>query len=156
MSTVSSPFLLIGIGNEYRGDDGAGLAICRELKRRALAGASVIACASDGAVLLEMLKTANRVILIDAVSSGARAGTIYRFDALAEHIPLRFSFQSTHSLGVAEAVGLARTLDQLPPYLIVYAIEGKNFTTGVGLSPEVEEAAQQVVELVIREVQDTP
>ena len=155
MSTVSSPFLLIGIGNDYRGDDGAGLAICRELKKRELAGAQVIECASDGAALMEMLKTANRVILIDAVSSGASAGTIYRFDALAEQIPLRFSFQSTHSLGVAEAIGLARALDQLPPYLVVYAIEGKNFTMGIGLSPEVEEAAQQVVELVIREVHET-
>ena|SRR5450759_1707904 len=154
MSTVSSPFLLIGIGNDYRSDDGAGLAICRELKKRELAGAPVIECASDGTALMEMLKTANRVILIDAVSSGASAGTIYRFDALAEQIPLRFSFQSTHSLGVAEAIGLARALDQLPPYLIVYAIEGKDFTTEVGLSPEVEEAVQQVVELVIREVQD--
>ena len=155
MSTVSSPFLLIGIGNDYRGDDGAGLAICRELKKRELAGAQLIECASDGAALMEMLKTANRVILIDAVSSGARAGTIYRFDALTEHIPLHFSFQSTHSLGVAEAIGLARALDQLPPYLVVYVIEGKDFAMGVGLSPGVEEAAQQVVELVIHEVHDT-
>ena len=94
------------------------------------------------------------VILIDAVSSGAPPGTLYRFDALTQPMPGRYSFHSTHAFGVAEAIELARALHVLPPNLIVYAIEGKNFATGVGLSPEVEQAVQRVVEQVTREVQD--
>ncbi len=37
---------------------------------------------------------------------------------------------------------------------MVYVIEGKNFATGMGLSPEVEKALQQVVEQLTREIQD--
>jgi len=145
--------LLIGIGNEYRGDDDAGLAAMRALKAKGLPGTHFKECTGDGADLIETWRKAQMVILIDAVSSGAPPGTIYRFDALTQPMPARSSFHSTHAFGVVEAIELARTLNALPPYLIIYAIEGKNFATGMGLSPEVEQAVQQVVEKVTREVQ---
>jgi hydrogenase maturation protease len=79
--------------------------------------------------------------------------TIYRFDALRQQLPASYSFSSTHAFGVAEAIQLARALDQLPASLIVYGIEGKKFVAGTELSPEVERAVQEVVELVEREMQ---
>ncbi len=145
--------LLIGIGNEYRSDDGAGLAAIRALKARELPDTRVIESPSDGAELMELWKTAARVILIDAVSSGAESGTIYRFDAHAQPMPACLSFLSTHAFGLAGAIELARVLDQLPSCLVVYAIEGQNFSTGTGLSREVEQAVQKVVEKVACEVQ---
>ena len=39
MPTISPPILLIGIGNEYCSDDGAGLAVCRALKTKGFPGA---------------------------------------------------------------------------------------------------------------------
>ncbi len=53
-----------------------------------------------------------------------------------------------------QAIGLACSLGQLPPHLIVYAIEGKNFTAGTDLSSEVENAMREVVEKVMGEVQE--
>jgi hydrogenase maturation protease len=148
------PILLIGIGNEYRSDDSVGLTAIRALKTHELPDdILLIECSGDGAELIEMWSTARVVILIDAVSSGAKPGTIYRFDALTQPIPAQLSFQSTHAFSVAEAIELARVLDQLPPSLIVYAIEGKNFSTGVGLSSEVKNAMCKVVEQVRDEVQ---
>jgi hydrogenase maturation protease len=85
------------------------------------------------------------VILIDAVSSGGRPGSIYRFDAHKQPLPSRFFHYSTHAFGVAEAVELAKTLGQLPQSLIVYGIEGKCFDVGVGLTGEVENAIGDVV-----------
>jgi hydrogenase maturation protease len=63
-----------------------------------------------------------------------------------------FSFHSTHAFGVAETIGLAQALQQLRLSLIVYAIKGRNFSAGIGLSPEVAEAAQEVMEQAILEV----
>jgi hydrogenase maturation protease len=147
------PILLIGIGNEYRCDDSVGLKAIRALKSQELPDNTLlIECSDDGAELIEMWSTATMAILIDAVSSGAKPGTIYRFDALAQAIPAQLSFQSTHAFSVAEAIELARILDQLPPSLIVYAIEGMNFSTGLELSPEVENAMLKVVEQVRNEV----
>src|ERR1700681_165202 len=145
------PILVIGIGNEYRSDDAVGLAVARELKAKELPNTQVIECSSDGTSLMELWKTATKVILVDAVSSGATPGTIHRIDALIQPTP--GGFQSTHAFGVAEALGLARALHSLPPRLTVYAIEGKNFATGMDLSPEVEKAVHEVVEQATSEVQ---
>ena len=142
------PVLVIGIGNEYRSDDGVGLVVARELRARNLPSTQIIECSGDGAALMEAWETASRVILIDATASGSKPGTIYRFDASTRSIPTDLSFHSTHAFSVAEAIELARTLDQLPPYLLVYAIERENFSAGVGLSPEVQNAAREVIECV--------
>ena len=152
-TSMSAPIVLIGIGNEYRSDDGVGLVTVRELQKKGFPHTCCTESSGDGAVLMETWINADTVILIDAVSSNAVSGMIYRFDALTSPIPVTFSSQSTHTFGVAEAIELARTLHQLPPRLIVYAIEGKNFRAGLGLSPEVEHAMHEVVEQVTREVQ---
>jgi hydrogenase maturation protease len=151
---ISSPILLIGIGNEYRCDDSIGLNVIRALKARELPDTMLIESSGDGAELIDLLSSASIAILIDAVSSGGKPGAIYRFDALTQPIPAQLSFQSTHVFGVAEGIELARVLGRLPPSLIVYAIEGENFSTGVGLSLKASEAVQKVVERVSCEVQD--
>jgi hydrogenase maturation protease len=142
---MSPPILVIGIGNEYRSDDGAGLVVARGLRAKNLPGMLIIESSGDGAALMEAWKAAASVILIDAAASGKAPGTIHRFDALTQPMPTGFSFHSTHAFGVAEAIGLAQALQQLPSRLMVYAIEGKNFTAGVGLSPRVAKAVQKVI-----------
>jgi hydrogenase maturation protease len=151
---VSSPILLIGIGNEYRRDDSIGLHVIRALEERNLFDTVLVESSGDGAELIEMFSSVRMAILIDAVSSGGNPGAIYRFDARTQPIPAQLSFQSTHAFGIGEAMELARVLDQLPPILIVYAIEGEDFSTGIGLSSKVEQAVQKVVEQVSCEVQN--
>ncbi len=157
---MSSPILLIGIGNDYRRDDSIGLHVIGALKERNLPDTVLVESSGDGAELIEMFSSVRMAILIDAVSSGGKPGSIYQFDAHTQpipaqlsFIPAQLSFQSTHAFGVGEAIELARVLDQLPPILIVYAIEGENFSPGIGLSSKVEQAAQMVVEQVSCEVQ---
>ena len=91
-------------------------------------------------------------MLIDAVHSGAEPGTIHRVDAHAQPIAKKFFRFSTHAFGLAEAVELARALGRLPPRLIVYGVEGTTFEAGIGLSPEVAAAVQEVVERVLGEL----
>ncbi len=145
--------LVIGIGNDYRSDDGVGLAVVRDLKTKQLPETLCLESDGDGTSLMEIWHNANKVILIDAVSSGAQPGTIYRFDALTQSIPASCSFPSTHAFGVAEALQLAHVLEQLPASLIVYGIEGKKFIAGTELSPESQNVISEVVERVRQEVQ---
>ena len=144
--------LIIGLGNEYRGDDAVGLIVARRLREAAPESVRVLEESGEGAALLESWQDADTVILIDAVHSGAKPGTIHRFDAHVQPIARKFFRFSTHAFGVAEAVELARALGRLPPRLIVYGVEGKSFEAGVGLSPEVEAAAQEVAERVLGEL----
>ena len=85
-------------------------------------------------------------MLVDAVRSGAPPGTVHRLDARAAPAPTGFFHYSTHAFSVAEAIELARSLNELPPHLIVYGIEGESFAAGEGLSPAVEQAVEVVVE----------
>jgi hydrogenase maturation protease len=105
---------------------------------------------------MEVWRGAETVIIIDAVASGAPPGAIHRFDAARRPIPKGAFPCSTHAFGVAEAIELSRALGEFPRCLVVYGIEGKNFATGVGLSPEVEKAACEAVRRVFAETHVGP
>jgi hydrogenase maturation protease len=156
MSNSKSKILLIGIGNEYRSDDGIGLVVARKLKEKRLPKRIVVEEVVRETALMETWKGSDRVIIVDAASSGAEPGIIHRFDACAGPIPVGMDghspLRSTHTFSIAETIELARTLNQLPPHLIVYGIEGKTFKLGLGLSLEVEMAGEEVVERVLQEV----
>ena len=145
--------LIIGIGNEYRGDDAAGLIVARRLKERLADSVKVIEQSGDGAALMEAWQGAETVIIIDAVMSGAEPGTIHRLDAKTRPLPKDAFRCSTHAFGVAEAIELSRAMGGLPRSLIVYGIEGKTFAAGVRLSPEVEGAVGEVAGRALTEAQ---
>ena len=136
--------LVIGIGNSYRSDDGVGPAVLALFRAMRLPGVWLLECDGDCSALLDAWRGADVVVLIDAVSSKAPPGTIYRLDLLARQLPHDVSFQSTHAFGVSEALELGRVLNQLPASLMLYAIEGKCFATGSGLSDEVASVVQEV------------
>jgi hydrogenase maturation protease len=145
--------LIIGIGNEYRGDDAVGLIVARRLKERLAGSAIVIEQSGDGAALMEAWRGAETVIIIDAAMSGAAPGTIHLLDANTQPIPKSYFRCSTHAFSVAEAIELARALGNFPQRLVVYGIEGKNFAAGVGLSAEVEKAAGETVRQALATIQ---
>jgi hydrogenase maturation protease len=103
----------------------------------------------DGFALLDALAGVEAAILIDAVQSGAAPGTVHRFDAAAQALPPTLLRCSTHALGVAEAVELARALGQLPARLAVYGVEGADFDIGDGLSAPDAAAAVALLEELI-------
>ncbi len=144
--------VIIGVGNEYRSDDGAGIAVARRLRALFPTGVTVLEESGEGAALIQAWQGAASVLLVDAVRSGAPPGTLHRLDASAASVPTGFFHYSTHAFSVAEAVELARSLDQLPPHLVVYGIEGENFGAGLELSPAVEQAVEAMVTRLAEEV----
>jgi hydrogenase maturation protease len=148
--------VLISAGNPFRGDDGVGIAVVRRLRAEVPFGMKVLEESGDGAELLEAWKGADRVILVDAVQSGAPPGTIHRLDARSEKLPVWFSRSSTHAFGVAEAIELARAMEELPAQLVVYAIEGLDFSAGTELSPEVAEVIPSAAHLILQEMLQFP
>ena len=132
--------LVIGIGNADRGDDAAGLAVAARVRAAAPPGIEVVQYEGEPVSLIDRWDRARTVYLADAVSSGGRPGSIYRFDATAQPLGAQFSRRGTHAFGVAETIELARALGRLPPRLIGYGIEGRSFDAGAPLSPEARRA----------------
>jgi hydrogenase maturation protease len=136
--------VVIGVGNEFRGDDVAGLIVARRIRELVGSHTSVVEQSGEGGALIESMRGVRRLLLIDATQSGAAAGAVRRFDACAEPLPVGLFHYSTHAFSVAEAVETARALGQLPPELIVYGIEGRNFGYGDAVSEEVRLAAERI------------
>lgn len=143
--------IIIGVGNRYRGDDAVGLLVAQRLRSR-LPHIACYETGGEGTTLMELWQGADHVVLIDAVASSARPGTIHRLEAHRHPIPAALFTCSTHSFGVAEAIEMARVLGTLPPHLIVYGIAGKDFAVGAPLSPESASAAEEVVVRIVQEI----
>jgi hydrogenase maturation protease len=144
--------LVVGIGNVYRSDDGIGLLIARKIRERRLLSVTVKEESGEGAALMEAWQGYESVILVDAISSGAKPGTILRIDAWKKKVPMKFFHYSTHAFSVAEAIELARAMKTLPPRLIVYGIEGASFSAGVGISHVVQISAKRIVEQILKKI----
>jgi hydrogenase maturation protease len=138
--------IVIGIGNEFRGDDAAGLIVARQLREQ---GLSAVEHEGDLTALMDRWNGAASVILIDAVRSGGAPGMLHRFDASASPLPRELFKSSTHTLDVADAVELSRALGTLPARVLVFGIEAKDFSAGKGLSAEVQRALPILIEEVI-------
>lgn len=136
---------LIGIGNRFRGDDAAGLEVASRLRATHPPGCRILEEGGEPVSLIEGFALVKEALVVDAVSSGAEPGTLHRFDATAEPLPVELFKNSTHALGVADAVELARELERLPHRLSIYGIEGANFDAGEGLSPAVESTVDALV-----------
>jgi hydrogenase maturation protease len=150
--TQAPKLVVIGIGNDYRHDDVAGLVVARWIKEHAPGSCVVHEQIGEGTALMQLWKDAGRVIAIDAVQSGAPAGTIHHFDPNVDPVPAPTFRDSTHAFGLVEAIALSRTLAQLPSSLVVYGIEGENFDAGTGISPSVLNGINKLVEKLRQEI----
>lgn len=146
--------LVVGIGNPDRGDDGIGPLVVRQLAGRVPPSITLIERTGNALALIEDWAGRDAVVLVDAAAPGTAPGRVHRIDLLEEELPTDLARTSTHAFGVADTVGLARTLDLLPASVIVYAVEGANFEPGAALSPEVAAAAGDVVSRIAAELRE--
>jgi len=145
------PRLLIGVGHPDRGDDGAGRAVARRVASRNDCGFVVRESSGEATSLMSLWTGFDDVVLVDACRGAGPPGSVHRVSPDEAESVARLQHASTHSLGVATAIGLARALGALPSHLIIYAIEGLHSREGEGFSPEVDHAVHQVVALVMQE-----
>jgi hydrogenase maturation protease len=141
--------LVLCVGNPDRGDDGVGRLVARLLDGRLPEDVLVAECDGGAAEVLDWIAGRDRVILVDAAVSGMPTGTVHRVDCVAGEVLPTAGVASSHGLGVAEAIALARTLGCLPRFCVIYAVEAKRFAPGDDLSHEVTDAARQVAEQVL-------
>jgi len=149
------------MGSEDRRDDGAG----REVVGR-VAALAPEACdvgpAVDPLDLLGWWDGAELVIVVDAVRSGDRPGTVSVIELVPEVTPTNrggpparppqtpaSGLTSTHGIGLSGALRLARAIGSAPRRVVVVGIEGVDFGWGTGLSPTVSAAVPRAVDRVL-------
>jgi hydrogenase maturation protease len=144
---VDERLLVIGVGNELRGDDAAGIAVARRL--RETADLDVRELQSEPTRLLDAWQGRDAVVLVDTMRSGAQPGAIRRLDASQTRLPSDVGGStSTHAVGLGEALELARTVGRLPRRVVVYAIEGRSFEAGAPMSDAVRSRIEELADRV--------
>ena len=157
--------LVVGLGNPDRGDDGVGAHVLAALRVRLATPSAtgrfhgpfgelprVVAHAGGGLGLLDLWEDTPLVIVVDALRSGDPPGTVHRYDVSAAPLPVVTRGASTHDLGLAECLELARTLGRLPPRVIVLGVEARSFEHGEPLGEACSAATTTVVRMVLDEL----
>ena len=137
--------IVLGIGNEFMGDDAVGIHFARQIKALNIANITVLESFGEGIELIGLWEGTNRVFICDAVSSGEEPGTIHILEPNKESIPSKFFNYSTHAFSLAEAIEMSRTLGKLPAQIMIYGIEGESFAVGTELTAKVKIALAQVI-----------
>jgi hydrogenase maturation protease len=143
--------LIIGVGNDWRGDDGVGLVVARNAAVVLGSAARLVETDGEPARLIDAWRGSDAAIVVDAVRTGAAPGTVgvWPGDVDVSAVNPRGS----HSLGVGEAVALGRQLEALPARLTIVGIEIGTVQHGNELSSEVARALPAAVEAVVRAAQ---
>ena len=148
--------LVIGVGNRHRRDDAVGLETADRIERRLGDRIRVVPFDGESTGLLDLWTGAGLVILVDAIPSHGHPGRIHRFEGDLSALAAEPPTTSTHGLSVGEVWRLGASLGRLPDRLVVFGVEGEEFTPGVGLSAAVARSVDTVTEAVVAEVGRDP
>ena len=157
---MSGRRVVIGVGNDYRRDDGFGPLVVAALVRRQADDprlSEVDLRISDGEPtrLIDLWTGAGLAIVVDAVLDDSHhAGhrhelTLDALDQLADG-----QSASSHAISLGSTVALGQALDRLPHRLIVLAVSGTEFGFGQGLTSPVAAAVPAVVKRACELVAD--
>ena len=150
--------MVIGVGNEFRRDDGAGPAVVARLRDLAPDGVRLVVTDGEPTRLIDAWAGSALAVVVDAVrarppdtqapdTGPPRPGTVHRF--VVDGPGTRTGRASSHGFGFDDAIGLAVALDRMPARLIVHAIEAADLTQGPGLTPPVAAAVGVVAAAVL-------
>jgi len=141
--------LILCCGHMDRGDDAIGPLCAAALEDRKIPARTLH---GDTSELLEAWHSAEHVIVVDAIVTGAKPpGTLYIASAADPQFQPNAARCSSGGLGLAQAVKLARVLKCLPQTLILIGLEAGNFEWAATLSPEVAGAMPSLVDAIEKE-----
>jgi hydrogenase maturation protease len=142
--------IVIGIGNDFRRDDGVGLAVAEQIAERNLPHVRVVSGISEPAALLEAWSGTAHAIVVDAATSANPApGRIRRWTGRElETTPV----VSSHALGLAQTCALGNALARMPGELVVFTVDVTDTNHGVGLTPAVAAAVPRLADLIVAEL----
>lgn len=145
---------MIGCGNIMRGDDAVGPVLIRHLHLLgAPEGVRLVDGGTSGMDVAFGMRGADRVVIVDASSTGVAPGTVYRVPAeeLAELPPIdglhTHNFRWDHALSFSSwLLGPLRPTD-----VTVFLIEAGQFEPASELSEPVTAAMEQVLDILLDE-----
>jgi len=146
--------LVLGVGNPILSDDGVGIHVARELKKRSMPGVDVEELAASGLELLDVVRGYDKVVIIDAIkTTKGKPGELHILEEKDFEKSIHGS--SPHGINIATALALGRKLvpDEMPKEVVFFAVEAEDLiNVSERLTPKVAKALPRIVEKVRREL----
>ena len=140
-----SATVIVGIGNTLKGDDGAGLLVCEQLRRAKVCAELIDAGTVPENYIQPIIKKApQNLLIIDAVDFGAPPGTISIF----EPEQLNSFVFSTHTLSPRLFVDMIRSQLHVDVYFI--GIQPAQTQLGQPISAQASQAVEQLTHTLTR------
>ncbi|HML01692.1 MAG TPA: hydrogenase maturation protease [Acidimicrobiales bacterium] len=154
---MSARVVVAGIGNELRGDDGVGPEVARRVSATtgSLADGRQIEQLGPFASPLELLGNwdgAELAVVVDAVHAEAEPGALIvtEIDTRAAHDDRGgLGGASTHGIGLAGVLRMARALGEAPRRVVLVGVVGEDFGVGCGLSLATRSAVERARHAVL-------
>ncbi len=149
--------VIIGCGNPYRQDDGAGVYVAQQLmsmmKANLVDEVRVFDAGTAGMDIMFQARGCDALIIIDANQSASEPGTIFEVPGHElENIPE--ASYNLHDFRWDNALYAGRRIyqDQFPDNITVFLIEVETLALGIELSTCVQKASDRVVEIVMERI----
>jgi len=144
---MKNKFMILGVGNSLRHDDGIGVAAIKLLQQENLSNVDLIDGGVDGLGLIDVIKKYPRALIIDAVDMKLVPGAVKLFSAHDAKIKIKNDALSTHGFGLAQTLGLLEKLGCKTEIKII-GIQPQDVSFGEGLTEVVAASIQEVIKLV--------
>ena len=142
--------VVVGLGNVVLSDDGLGVHVVRRLRAGNRLGDRVelVEGGTAGLLLLPHLADARRVIIVDAIDTGAPVGTLVRL--AGEDSWRAFALHLTpHDVGLRDLLGAARLSGVWPSQLVLHGAQPAHTEIGTTLSEPLAAALDPLVNAVL-------
>jgi hydrogenase maturation protease len=144
--------VVIGVGNDFRRDDGAGPVVVDRLRGLVPPGVGLVITDGEPTRLIEAWTGVALAVVVDAVrAQPPHPGRVHRFVVDRPGAGVARP-ASSHGFGLDDAIALALALDRMPGRLIVHAIEAADLTLGTGLTPPVAAAIDIVADAILDDI----
>lgn len=152
MSSSSGKIIVVGVGNLILGDEGIGIHLVGELKKRSFPkNVEIHESGTSSFTFLNIAEGASHIIVLDAVRMGKRPGTIHKIDlVLTENSQSPPKLLSLHQLDLIATLEMAKGVWRLPEKITVIGIEPKSFSVGAKLSKPIAEAIPKAISEVMK------
>jgi hydrogenase maturation protease len=146
---------VLGIGNLLLKDEGVGIHLVQQLAGVVDdANVNIIDAGTYPDFLSLVDDNLDKLIIIDAVKTGDKPGTIYRFNSDDIDVDATLPV-SAHNVGVLDSLKTMALFNKQPKSTVIIGIEPKIIDFGLDLSPEVEERIPKIVSLILEEIEAT-
>jgi len=142
--------VVIGVGNLLMKDDGFGIHVLERLRAEKI-NAEIVDAMTNVQILLSAMEGKKKAIIVDAIDFAGEVGEVKIIRFNPEKIPKDLKL-SVHDIHFKDAIAMAKGVYDLPEEIVVVGVKPKEIKPEIGLSREVEEKIDEVVEIIKREI----